>query len=125
MKPTQETIDKRKAFKEAAQVFAKSLLAEAKEDGIGLVHIHNVKGGITVAFKPANPYKNCFMVEVAVKTCSIEDTFVRKVGAVGAIELFYAGETIQLPLLNCFCQEDVAYAVKRAFTALYNSVNPH
>lgn len=124
MKPTQETLDTRKALKEVADTFAKKLLAKAREDGVGLVHIHNVKGGITVAFKAANPYKNCFMVEVAVKTCSIEDTFVRKYGAVGALELFYSMQTIQLPLLNCFCQEDVAFAVKKAFTALYFSVTP-
>lgn len=124
MKPTQEIINARKATKETLRVFAESLLAEAREDGIGLVHIHNVKGGITVAFKAANPYKSCFMVDVAVKTCSIEDTFTRKVGSVGALEMFYAGETIQLPLLNCYCKEDISFAVKEAFTALYFSVTP-
>ena len=124
MKPTQQTLDTRKALKEVADELAAKLLAKAREDGVGLVHIHNVKGGITVAFKAANPYKNCFMVEVAVKTCSIQDTFVRKLGAVGALELFYSMQTIQLPLLNCFCQEDTAFAVKQAFTALYFSVTP-
>lgn len=124
MKPTQQILDTRKARKEVADEVARTLLAKARKDGVGLVHIHNVKGGITVAFKAANPYKNCFMVEVAVKTCSIEDTFVRKLGAVGALELFYSMQTIQLPLLNCFCQEDVAFAVKKAFTALYFSVTP-
>ena len=124
MKPTQETLNIRKAVKEAEETFAIKLLAKARRDGVGLVHIHNVKGGITVAFKAANPYKNCYMVDVAVKTCSIEDTFVRKLGAVGALELYYDNETIQLPLLNCFCQEDLAYAVKKAFTALYFSVTP-
>lgn len=124
MKPTQQTLDTRKALKESARKFAETLLAKAREDGVGLVHIHNVKGGITVAFKAANPYNNCFMVEVAVKTCSIEDTFVRNIGAVGALELFYSMQTIQLPLLNCFCKEDVSFAVKQAFTALYFAVTP-
>lgn len=124
MKPTQQTLDTRKAVKKVSDDVDRMLLAKARRDGVGLVHVHNVKGGITVAFKAANPYKNCYMVDVAVKTCSIEDTFVRKVGAVGAIELYYANETISLPLLNCFCQEDLAFAVKQAFTALYFSVTP-
>jgi len=124
MKPTEQEINVKNALRDSIKRQNDNLLATAKEDGIGLVHIHNVKGGITVAFKPATPYRNCFMVDVAVKTCSIEDTFVRKLGAVGAVEMFFAGETIQLPLLNCFCQEDVSFAVKQAFTALYFSVTP-
>lgn len=125
MKPTQQTIDVRNQVKQTAEDSAKKLLEIARKNDIGLVHVHNVKGGITVAFRAATPHKNCYMVDVAVKTCSINDTFVKRIGAVGAIEAFYAGETIQLPLLNCFCQEDIAHAVKQAFTALYFAVTPH
>lgn len=119
MKPTEQEINVKNAIRDSIKRQNDNLLAAAREEGIGLVHIHNGKGGITIAFKPATPYKNCYMVDVAVNTCSVEDTFVRKLGAIGAVEKFLGGETIQLPLLSMFSNEDLSYVVKRAFTALY------
>ena len=112
-----------KAANASNKIIHAEFLAEAREDGIGLVHVHNTRGGITVAFRPTTQYKNCVMVDVAVHTCSVNDNFNRKIGAVGALEKFYLGETIQLPLLHAFAREDLSFAVKLAFTAMYSSVS--
>lgn len=74
------------AIKESNKSLQAEFLAEALEDGIGLVHVHHVRGGITVAFRTATAYKNCTMVDVAVHTCSVNDNFNKKIGAIGALE---------------------------------------
>ena len=96
----------------------------AKEAGIGIVHIFNdgEKGGLTVAFRIASKYSSGRMVEVAVATCSIEDHFNKKIGAVVAIDRFFEGDTIELPLLQNFKEPDLSYAVKQAFTAFYSVI---
>lgn len=102
-----------------------NLLEDAKLEGLGIVHIYNVhspKGGLTVAFRKVSKYTSGVMVEVAVQTCSQEDAFSKKVGTAGALRRFFNGETIQLPLLATYAPEDLNYAVKRAFTALYDEV---
>lgn len=99
------------------------LLADAKEQGVGIVHINPSwlnKGGITIAFKKCSQYKSGSMVDVAVATCSKLDTFSRKTGATLALEKFFAGEVIQLPLLQTFPDEELSYVVKTAFSALYD-----
>ena len=102
-----------------------SLMARAKEDKIGIVHIHSdnwPRGGLTVAFRKANEFKSGTMVEVAVNTCSSKDMFSRKLGTVGALRKFFDGETIQLPILNRYQEDDINWAVKQAFTGLWDAI---
>ena len=102
------------------------LLSQATKTGVGIVHIfdqEDPKGGLTVAYRKSSPYKSGVMVEVAVATCSREDTFSRKTGTSLALSKFFANETIYLPLLNRYDgQENLATKVKWAFEALYFSV---
>jgi hypothetical protein len=102
------------------------LMLKAKLCGVGIVHIkeHDTwrKGGMTVAFRKCNQYKSGRMVEVSVATCSPEDTFSRKIGTKMALEKFFSGERIELPLLTFFMPEDINQAVKEAFTAMRNAV---
>ncbi len=99
------------------------LLEWAKREGVGLVHVHNIKGGLTIAFAPTTPYASCRIVDVAVQICSPEDTFSKRRGAVGALEKFMDGQVIQLPLLNVYPKEDLPYIVKKAFTSLYGDMS--
>ena len=99
-----------------------ALLSDASRDGIGIVHIYDPeypKGGLTIAFSKTTEYKTGCMVTVAVNTCSQEDSFNKKIGILGALEKFYGGDVIQLPLLRKYPIEDLNFAVKNAFTALY------
>lgn len=104
----------------------KDEIAAGLASGIKLVHVFNPDhpyGGLTIAFKKTNPYaKNGKMVTVAVSVCSDEDAFCRRVGAFYAIDNFNLGQTLQLPLLKSYLEEDIAYAVKEAFTALYEQI---
>lgn len=99
------------------------LMDWAKREGVGIVHIHNVKGGMTIAFAPTTSYASCRIVDVAVQICSPEDTFSKRIGAIGALEKFMEGQVIQLPLLNVYPKEDLPYIVKQTFTSLYNFVS--
>lgn len=108
-----------------AEYQRKSTLQVAKDAGIATVHIFDPdfpKGGLTVAYRKATPYKAGAMVEVAVATCSDQDTFNKKLGTQLALDAFFSGTTIQLPLIKLFHTDDIAIAVKRAFSALYNAV---
>ena len=99
-----------------------SLLNRAKEEKVGHVHIFDTskcKGGLTVAFRQSGRFKTGRMVDVAVATCSIEDTFSRKIGANIALRNFFEGNTISLPLLLGYDVSNINYAVKAAFTRLY------
>lgn len=101
------------------------LLNKAVLQKVGIVHIFdemNAKGGLTVAFKKTSPYKSGAMVTVAVATCSKLDAFSKKIGTERALEMFFTGQTIQLPLLQTFAEEDLAYAVKNAFRRLYDYI---
>jgi len=112
-------------LREMADSYRKTLMARAKADNIGIVHIHNnnwPRGGLTVAFRKANDFKSGTMVEVAVNTCSSKDMFSRKLGTVGALRKFFDGETIQLPLLKVYQEEDLSWAVKQAFTGLWDAI---
>lgn len=102
----------------------RELLRVAKVENVGIVHIFNPDfpyGGMTVAFTKSNKYASGVMVDVAVATCSKEDTFSKKIGTTRALELFFSGSVIQLPLLNLYSPEDINFAVKRAFESLYHS----
>lgn len=111
----------RRVFEAAIKNHREEMLNKAKVLGVGLVHIFDVdlpKGGLTVAFRKVSPYKSDTMVEVAVATCSDKDTFSRKIGATVALQKFYEGETIELPLLRSCTERDLNEVVKHAFTAL-------
>jgi hypothetical protein len=100
------------------------LIADAHDIGVGIVHIfcqYSNKGGLTVAFKKCSPHVSGRMVEVAVATCSPEDTFSKKIGTHLALNSWFNGETIKLPLLGGYPDEDINGAVKQAFKALYNA----
>ena len=101
------------------------LLNQALEDKVGIVHIFDSeypKGGLTVAFRKSNEFKSGCMVDVAVATCSQEDSFNKRIGNMRALKMFYNGETISLPILNTLPADDINWAVKNAFKALYDAV---
>jgi hypothetical protein len=112
-------------IRKLADEYRMSLMARAKDENVGIVHIHSdnwPRGGLTVAFRKANEFKSGTMVEVAVNTCSSKDMFSRKLGTTGALTKFFDGETIQLPLLNMYQEEDINWAVKQSFTALWEAI---
>ena len=112
-----------KQNKQLEKEYRAELLEAARARGIGIVHIHpdwNNKGGITIAFKKSSKYRSGSMVDVAVATCSNQDTFSRKIGTTLALEKFDEGETIQLPLLQSWPDEELSYVVKTAFSAMYD-----
>lgn len=101
------------------------LLDLATQNDVGIVHVYDTeypKGGLTIAFSKANKFKSGTMVQVAVNVCSREDSFSKKLGTMGALEKFFARETIELPLLATFDASMLPYIVKNAFTALYDHV---
>lgn len=102
-----------------------ALLNKAVLQKVGIVHIFDpeyAKGGLTIAFRKSTPHKAGAMVDVAVATCSRLDVFSKKIGTQRALEMFFAGKTIQLPILQHFCQDHLSYAVKKAFTKLYDYI---
>lgn len=118
--PVEPTTARQK--KASSKTYRAQLLADAVQSGVSIVHIFNEyahKGGLTIAFKPCNDYKSCIMVEVAVNTCSPLDSFSRTIGTQGALEKFFAGETIQLPLLRHHTKDSLNTVVKCVFTDMY------
>ena len=106
------------------QTYRGQLLDKAKLLNVHTVHIFNKlypKGGLTVAFRKVSEYKSGKMVECAVATCSDQDIFSKKTGTTIALEKFFDGNTIELPLLAYYDLCDMNHVVKRAFTALYKS----
>ena len=101
------------------------LLKTAMAEGVGIVHIFNAdtaRGGLTIAFRACSPYPSGVMVDVAVSTCSEQDAFSRTIGTTNALEQFFGGMTVSLPLLKTYAKESITTAVKTAFTNLYYSV---
>lgn len=114
-------------IKLAEENLRKEMLLKAKLCGVGIVHIKSDeggwrKGGMTIAFKKSNHYPRGRMVEVAVAVCSPDDTFSRKVGTKLALEKFFSGEVIELPLLEFYSPQDINQAVKQAFYNMWNSI---
>jgi len=112
VKTINESIARRKEF----------YLTKAKLEGVGIVHIFDKdfpKGGMTIAYKKCNPYKSGIMVDIAVNTCSEADTFSRSHGTVGALEKFFDGQVVSLPLLK-FCNKDeLALVIKQHFKRMF------
>jgi len=134
-KPTMNTYQK--AAKEKAQYMAvihkktednhRFLLQKAAILGVGIVHVFDTacaQGGLTIAFRKASPFHNGRMVDIAIATCSINDAFSKKIGTARALEAFFNGSAIQLPLANSKMSkyENLATTVKRAFSCLYYSI---
>ena len=112
-------------IRKLADEYRMSLMARAKDENVGIVHIHNdyhPRGGLTIAFKKANEFKSGTMVEVAINTCSDKDMFSRKLGTTGALRKFFDGETVQLPILRMYQEDDINWAVKQAFTAFWDAI---
>lgn len=99
-------------------------LERAHMEGVKVVHVFDREfpmGGLTVAFRKANEFKSGYMVDVAVVTCSPEDSFSKKIGTEAAIRKFFEGFFVELPLLVGYSPLDINLAVKNKFTALYNA----
>jgi len=124
MENKQKFAEQKAELKQTADELRARYIKIAKDQGIGIVHIHydGIKGGMTIAFRKASPYKHGVMVDVAVSVCSTKDTFSCKRGTFGAIHKFLNGETIQLPLLvgSYGDTSDLNWTVKQAFTSMYN-----
>jgi hypothetical protein len=77
-------------------------LQMAKEDQVHIVHSFNPdhpKGGYTLAWQRDNPFSvRGKMIRVSVTFCSDKDHYTRKVGAFQALENFYKGASILLPV---------------------------
>ncbi len=116
--------------KDVSEEFSKEeerirLLNKAVLQKVGIVHIFNpdyAKGGLTIAFRKSTPHRAGSMVDIAVATCSRHDVFSKKIGTQRALEMFFVGKTIQLPILQTFSQDHLSYAVKKAFTKLYDYI---
>jgi len=113
-------------IKLAEENLRKQMLLKAKICGVGIVHIKDDegwrKGGMTIAYKKSSRYKSGRMVEVAVAVCSPEDTFSRKIGTKIALEKFFLEQVIELPLLGSYTEENISWAVKQAFTAMWDAI---
>ncbi len=88
-----------KYFKKAAK--EAGITVATREDNFGDSYI-----GLTVAFKPAFVNPECRMLEVAVSYCSPEDTYKRKHGKYQALNKFYDGEIVHLPLAQYYRDTD-------------------
>ena len=114
-----------KQIAEAEKLERAKLIAYAKSLDVGIVHIFDVdypKGGMTVAYQKSTPYNFGDMVRVAVATCSEEDTFNRKIGTTIALNNFFDGKIIELPLLRNHLTDDLSFYVKNLFTRLNNAM---
>lgn len=113
------------AIKNLEDSARKELIKKAVTLGVHVCHVFDkdfTSGGLTVAFRKVSPYDSGIMVECAVQTCSTNDTFSKKVGTKGALERFFNGETIQLPLLLNTSERFMSDIVKHAFNKLYNAI---
>lgn len=82
------------------QVAPTKSLEDLKQDPVFVCHAFDPvysKGGVSIAYRKANDFKNCIMVEVAVVYCVEEDSFSRKEGTRRALERFDEGKTIFVP----------------------------
>lgn len=121
--PIQEAL---KAMNAEVEAHRQTLLADAKRNGVNLVHIfctENTKGGLTIAFRKSRPNETSTnMVDVAIATCSFADTFSRKIGTHLALQKWFDGDLIQLPLSSGYADEDLNGRVKEAFASMWNSL---
>lgn len=113
VKTINEAVERRKEF----------YLTKAKLEGVGIVHVFDKddpKGGMTIAFKKCNTYKSGVMVDIAVNTCSDDDTFSKSHGTIGALEKFFEGKVVSLPLLRYVHERELPGTVKQLFKSVHN-----
>jgi hypothetical protein len=125
-KPHLFVIEAKKSLMSVIEQERQTLLADAKRNGVSIVHIfctENTKGGLTIAFRKTRPNEQSTnMVDVAIATCSFSDTFSRKIGTQIALQKWFDGDMIQLPLSSGHADEDLNGRVKWAFTSMWNSL---
>lgn len=115
-------IDFIRALNEAVERRKEFYTTKAKLEGVGIVHVFdkiNPKGGMTIAFKKCNAYKSGVMVDIAVNTCSDTDTFSKSHGTVAALEKFFEGKVVSLPLLKYIDERELPTAVKQLFNSIH------
>lgn len=88
---------------------------DARPNGVSLCHAFNPKGGVTIAYRKQNEYKNCRMVEVAVTYCSPADTFSKKIGSTRATQNFLDGATVLVPLRDPVSPEELVERLRWMF----------
>jgi len=90
---------------------------EAQTVGILITHARAVKGkgGVTIAYRKMNAYKNCRMVEVAVAYCSPQDIFSKKIGTRKALDNFLTGKTIMIPARSVGDDDGIVAALRSIF----------
>jgi len=116
-----------KQAQDIRQALNAARVKDAELQGIRILHVfnkHRPHGGFTVAYRPCSNYKNSKMVECAVSTCSVEDTFNKRIGTQLALDNFANGRTVDLPILAAYCANDITFAIKACFIAVYNAVGP-
>ena len=85
------------------------LLEMANVEQVHLVH-HNLGfGGFSFCWQRCTEYPGNKMVKVSVSFCSEKDQFCRKIGAFHALDTFFAGQLIMLPVGD----QDSAVIVQR------------
>jgi hypothetical protein len=91
--------------------------ALAQAESIRICHSFepDVPGGVTIAYRKANEFNNCRMVEVAVAYCSPHDVFNKKVGARRALDNFLDGATVLVPA-RTEGDHSIVWNLRRMFT---------
>jgi hypothetical protein len=86
-------------LKDFPQVEYDSLLDSALNEGVHIVHSRiGRKGGATIAWRRVGDDARNRMVEVAIAFCSPKDVFVRRLGTFNALNYFFDGATILMPI---------------------------
>lgn len=123
---TNRIAEAHKALKKQMEEDRQRLVADAKRNGVGIVHAFNPKnpkGGMTIAFRKTMPnQQSTNMVDVAIATCSSADTFDRKIGTQIALAKWFNTETISMPLSSGRPEEDLNGRVKYIFTEMWESL---
>lgn len=100
--------------------------AHARPNGIMITHARKIiwietgmetgmRGGATIAYRPANNNRNCRMVQVAVSYCSPNDHFNRRLGSALAVEKFLNGETILIQARNPLNPDQLPHTLQAMF----------
>lgn len=87
-------------------------------DIVSIVHAfnkENPKGGVTIAYRQCEYFKNSKMVEVTAVYCSEADSFSRKIGTKMALNKFAKGETMLVPARINGEKTDVPVTLRNMF----------
>jgi hypothetical protein len=87
------------SLKDFPQAEYESLLDSALNEGVHIVHCRTGrKGGATVAWRRVGDDARNRMVEVSIAFCSPKDVFVRRLGTFNALNYFFDGAAILMPI---------------------------